>query len=164
MKNYTILFITLFFLLIISCQPSTEDAIKYQDGIIEQQVLLNEKFSELISSYDSYVADEMDAAYKLTLDQLNKGIEYVSKTEGFEQEAYFKEGALAFFNSYKEVLENEHKKIIELLKLPEDSYGHDEIKEVQMLRDRSNIKIDKAFEDMLAVQKKFTKKYHIEME
>jgi len=33
-----------------------------------------------------------------------------------------------------------------------------------MLRDRSNIKIDKAFEDMLAVQKKFTKKYHIEME
>lgn len=164
MKNYSILFITLFFTLILSCQPSTEEAMKYNDGIIEQQNLVNEKFSLLISSYDAYESEEMDAAYNNVLDQLNEDIEYVTKLKGFEEDAYFKEAALAFFNSYKEVLENEHKRIIELLKLSADDYGTTQVKEYEKLRDQASIKIDKAFENMLKNQQKFAKKYHIEFE
>lgn len=164
MKDFRILIIALFFPLIVSCQPSTEDAIKYSDGITEQQIEVNEKFSILISSYDAYVSDEMDIAYNNTIGQIDKGVEYVNKLEGFEEDAYFREGALAFFKSYKEVLENEHKKIIGLYKLPENEYGTEQVKEVEKLRNQSNIKIDKSFENMFTAQKKFAEKYHIKLE
>lgn len=163
MKNSRILLITLFFPLIMSCQPSTEEAIKYNDGITEQQLLVNEKVGTLMESYDSYVTEEMDEAYNNAIEQLNIGLEYTKKLKGFEDDAYFTEEALAFFSSYREILENEHVRIIELLKLPADDYGPDQIKEYEMLRSQSNMKIDKAFEDMLIIQKKFAKKYHIEL-
>ncbi|MEN8121007.1 MAG: hypothetical protein ABFS35_11695 [Bacteroidota bacterium] len=164
MKNYRILLVLIFFPLIMSCQPSTKEAIKYNDGITEQQILVNEKVSILMESYDTYVSEEMDEAYNNAIEQLNKGVEYTNKLRGFEDDTYFTEGALVFFNSYKEVLENEHGKIIELLKLPADDYGTDQIQEYEMLRSQSNMKIDKAYEDMLIIQKKFAKKYHIELE
>ncbi len=164
MKHYRILFISLIVSLIISCKPSTKDAIKYSDGIVEQQILVNEQVSKLLDSYDTYVADEMDEAYSNAQNQLNKSIKYVNKLKGFEEDAYFKEGALVFLNTYKDVLENEHKRIIELLKLPEDAYGSKEVQEVEQHRNESNKKIDEAFEKMLAVQKKFAKKYNISMD
>ncbi len=164
MKNYRILLVILFFPLIMSCQPSTEEAIKYNDGITEQQLLVNEKVGILMESYDTYVTEEMEVAYNNAIEQLNIGLEYTNKLQGFEDDAYFTEGALAFFSSYREILENEHTRIIELLKLPADDYGPDQIKEYEMLRSQSNMKIDKAFEDMLIIQKKFAKKYHIEFD
>ena len=164
MKNSRILLITLFFPLIMSCQPSTEEAIKYNDGITEQQILVNEKVGILMESYDAYVTEEMDEAYNNVMEQLNQGVEYTNKLQGFEDDTYFAEGALAFFSSYKEILKNEHGRIIELLKLPADDYGPDQIKEYEMLRSQSNMKIDKAFDSMLIIQKKFAKKYHIEFD
>ena len=154
----------LFFPLVVSCQPSTEDAIKYNDGITEQQILVNEKVSELQSSYDSYESSEMDKAFKKVQDQLKNSIEYVNKLKGFEDDVYFKEGALEFFNTYKNILENEHKRIIELYKLPDDEYGTKEVEELQDLRDLANKRAAKVIDDMLIVQKKFAEKYHIELE
>ncbi|RLD76429.1 MAG: hypothetical protein DRJ10_13585, partial [Bacteroidetes bacterium] len=118
----------------------------------------------LLDSYDTYVAEEMDNAYSTAEEQLKKSIKYVSDLKGFEEDTYFKEGALTFLNTYKAVLETEHKRIIELLKLPEDSYGSDQVKEVEAMRNQSNIKIDKALDDIFIIQKKFTDKYHIQLE
>lgn len=164
MKNYRILLIILFFPLIMSCQPGTEEAIKYNDVIIEQQNLVNEKFSALISSYDSYVPEDMSTAYTNALDQLNMSIEYVKQLKGFEEDAYFKESALVYFNTYKDALENEHKRIIELYNLPDDDYNAEQVKELEKLRNQGSKKTDKAIDDMLTVQEKFAKKYHIEFE
>ena len=164
MRDFKILFISLFVTLIISCQATTEDAIKYNDGITEQQILVNEKLTVLLDSYDAYVSEDMDIAYDSALEQLNKSINYVGKLKGFEEDKYFKESALTFLKIYKSVLENEHQQIIQLLKLPEDNYGQKEVELVEAHRNISNTKIDKAFEDMFITQKKFADKYHIELE
>lgn len=162
MKNFGILFIAAVLPLFMSCQPTTEDAIKYNDGIIDQQNSVNQKFSVLLDSYDAIVPSEMDAAYKDASEQLDKSIAYINKLKGFESDAYFKEAALKFLKTYKDVLENKHKRIIELYKLPDDKYTEKEGKELETLRDEANATTDKAINDMLAVQRKFAKKYHID--
>ncbi|OQX98380.1 MAG: hypothetical protein B6I20_11130 [Bacteroidetes bacterium 4572_117] len=163
MKSKSILFISLIVSVFISCQPTTEEAKKYNDGIIEQQNLINKKFSELINSYDAYIPEEMDIKYNEVLKQINIAIDYTSNIQGFEDDAYFKEGAKTLFNSYKEVLENEQKSIIDLYKLPENEYGEEQVKEVERLRDQGNKKIDEIFGEMELVQKKFAEKYHFKI-
>jgi len=164
MRNSGILLITALLPLLMACQPTTEDAIKYNDGIIEQQNLVNEKFSVLLDTYDAIVPEEMDAAYNDASEQLQKSIAYVNKLKGFESDKYFKEAALKFLNTYKDVLENKHKRIIELYKLPDDKYTEKEGKELETLRDESSAILDKSIDEMMTVQRKFAKKYHIDFE
>jgi len=164
MQFLYILLIPLAIPFVLISQESTAKAVHYNDQIIEQLILVNAKFSILMNSYDKYVPEEMDSAFSSASKQLDSAIVYIAKLKGFKKDAYFKEGSMVFLNSYKEVLDNEHKKMIELYKLPDDEYGSEEVEKLKKLRNQSNIKIDKAFEDVFVVQKKFAKKYQIKQD
>lgn len=164
MRNFT--FILLFFLTAFfsSCGPNVKEAIKYNDGIIAKNDTIQSKIGELIDTYDHYQAEEMDAAYSKALQSVNDGIDFVTKLKPFAEDASFKNGALELFNAYKSVLEVEHKRAIELMKLPEDKYGEDEVAEFDKLREAINKKGVAELENLRKIQEKFAKTHQFTIE
>jgi len=147
-----------------ACAPSTEKAIKYNDEITSQQTLINQKIEELNDTYDNYIAEEMNAAHKAALDQVEKSTKIVKKIKPFDEDKVFKKAFLESFAVYKSILENEHQRIIELLVLPNDKYGKEQIDEFKEIRDNSIEKIDKEADKLVKAQQVFAKKYKFEIE
>ena len=146
-----------------ACAPSTEQAMKYNDKLTEQQTLISKKIEDLNDTYDNYIAEEMNAAHKAALEQLEKSTKIIKKLKPFDEDKVFKKTALELFTVYKSVLENEHKRIIELLVLPDDKYKKEEVKEFETVRNSSIEKIDVEVDKLVKAQEAFAKKYKFEI-
>ncbi len=163
MRNFTFTFLFFSIALFVSCGPTVDEAIKYSDKILEQNDLIIGKLEELIDSYDKFVAEEMDIAYSAALVQATKGVEFADKLKPFGEDSTYKNGAQKLFKIYKSILEVEHKRIIELLKLPESEYGEDEIAEYATLIESSNQKADSELNSLIVIQEKFAKNHKFEL-
>lgn len=163
MRNFT--FILLFFsvFLFFSCGPTVEDAIKYSDDIEAQNELIIGKLEELIDSYDEYIPEEMNNAYAAAVAQVEKSIDFANKLKPLGEDSTFKNGAEKLFATYKSILDVEHKRIIELLKLPADEYGDEEIAEYAKLIESANQKADSELNKLIEIQENFAKKYQFEL-
>jgi len=146
-----------------ACAPSTEKAMKYNDKITNEQTLISKKIEDLNDTYDNYIAEEMNTAHEAALEQVEKGTKTIKRLKAFDEDTAFKNAALKLFGVYKSVLENEHKRIIELLVLPDDIYGKVEVKEFETIRNNSIEKIDKEVDKLVEAQKIFAKKYKFEI-
>ena len=163
MRKFTFTLLLFSVALLISCGPTVEEAIKYSDGIIEQNEIVIEKLEELIDTYDKFVPQEMDNTYKTAVAVTNESVDFASKLKPFGEDSTFKEGALKLFGTYKSILDVEHKRIIELLKLPESEYGEEEIAEYAKLIEVANQKADTELNNLIMVQEKFAKKYKFDL-
>jgi hypothetical protein len=162
MRNFTLIFLAIVSIFT-SCGPTVEDAINYNDTIIERHDQITVKIRKLIDTYDKFIPAEMDKAYNDALTTTNDAIDFATKLKPFEEDSSFKNGALKLFKTYKEVLETEHKRIIELLKLPEEDYGKDEVKEFEQLISSSNEKINLGQTELTKIQQQFAKTHKFEI-
>ncbi len=152
-------FLAFFSILLFSCKPSAKEALRYSDTISSENNKISKKYNKLIDSYNDYVPAEMDKAYADVKEQIEQSLAVVGKLEDFGGDSTFKKGAISLFESYSSILNNEHKRIIELLKLPEDEYQTDEIKEYKRLIETSNSKLDSEIKKLHKIQKEFVKPY-----
>lgn len=150
--------------ILISCGPTQEEAVKYNDDIIKEQKLIAEKLDVLLASYEDYIPEEMDAAYESVLNQINASIDKVSKMEEFDKSDEFRQKALELFKTYKSVIENEHVEMVRIYKIPQEEFTDEHRIKWDELFKASENKIDKAINDFIKVQQKFAKKYNLEID
>lgn len=164
MRKFTFTFLLISIVIFNSCGPTVEQAIKYNDKIIEQDDSISAKIEALIDTYDKFDPKEMDQAYNEAMKEIQKGIDFATKLKPFADDASFKDGALVLFNAYKSILEVQHKRIIELLKLPESEYGDKEVEEFEQLIEQANKKIDVELDNLIAIQEKFANTHQFPIE
>ena len=138
-----------------------EIAIKYNDRIVELNEGVNLSLEKLIDSYETYLPEEMDSSYAMAIGTVNYAIDKIKRLAPLENDSSFKFGAFELFKTYKRVLENEHVRIIKLLKLPQCEYGEKQIKEYNKYIEDANNKCDRALNKLLKVQENFAKKFNI---
>jgi len=163
MKNLTLTMLIALLGIFYACKPTVEQAIKYNDDIIAKNDSIAAKLSLLTDAYDKMDPEQMDKAFEEALKTTKAGIEFLNKLEAFDNDTSFKAGALNLFKTYESVLENEHKRLIELSKLPESKYGDNEVAEYAKLRDQANSKTDQEINKLTEIQEKFAKKFKFEM-
>ncbi len=142
-----------------SCKPSAKEAISYSDKVSVENSKISEKYDKLLESYNEYDPKEMDAAYDDVKKQVEESLNAMKKLPDFDGKSTFKQGAVDLFNVYSSILNNEHKRIIELLKLPENEYKEKEKNEYEALRNAVNKKTATATEKLQELQKKFLEPY-----
>lgn len=164
-KTITVMLLGLIVLFAVSCKPSTEDAINYNDKIIDQQVMIIEKINALYKALDDYTNHErMDRAYNDAVKQVELGTEEVTKLKDFGGSSEFKDGALKLFGIYKSVLSNEFKKMIEISKLPDDLYTTEKEAEWKKMDDDAFNKMDVGLNELKSIQKSFADEYKFDIE
>jgi esterase/lipase len=133
------------FVFFISCNkgPTQEELNKYLEAIADQENQVLQKLNNLIDVYDSFNSTaELQEAYKAVYAQLDTSEIAVKNIKGFENDDILKASALEFFNEIKSLLDNEHKRIIELYSMPDDQFKDKEQAELESLRDSTGKKAD----------------------
>ena len=163
-KLFTFVMLATMAITFISCKPSTEDAIKYNDQIFSEQIRIIEKIDILYTAMEDYTnLTQMDASYADALKQVEIGSEAVGKLKEFGGNADFRDEAIKLFGSYKALLQNEIKEILSLNKLPDDQFTPEMREKMGVLNE---VAIKKMALGLAALQEKqgvFAKEYKFEV-
>lgn len=148
-----------------ACGPTTDDAIKYNDQIIDQQVKIIGTIDNLYDALEKWTNHGgMDAAYQNAMKQVELGTADVSAMDKFDGSTEFKDAALKLFGIYKSVLDNEFKEMIAINKLPDDQYTTEMKAKFDQLNDMAFKKMDDGLNELQVVQNRFAAKYKFEIE
>jgi hypothetical protein len=151
------------FSILVACGPTVEQAIKYNDEIISKSEEIKLKLNALLDSHDNFIPEQTDNVYQDALKSTKEGIEFLNKLEPFDKDTTLKAGALSLFKTYESVLEVEHKRLIELMKLPDNKYGDSEVAEYARTRDEAHKKVEYEIQKLLKVQQEFAKNHHFKV-
>ncbi len=147
-----------------SCGPTTDDAIKYNDKIINEQVKIITKINELYKAFDDYTNfAKIDKCYADAQAQLQTGTDAVTQLDKFDGNADFRDGALKLFGLYKSILQNELKQMIAINRLPNDQFTPEIKDKMQKLGEQSMKKMDDGLAELQQTQSAFAKKYKFEI-
>ncbi len=164
MKNFITLLSALVLIFIVSCKPSVKEAIVYNESIVLQHEQIIKKIAYLSDTYDNYEPTEMDSAYAVALKTAQDAIDFTNKLEPFHKDDTYKNAALGLFDAYKSVIEVEHAKIIQLLKLPPEQYQQKQIDEFDQLKDSADKKIQDKINQVASVQEEFARKFNFKID
>ncbi|MEI6764274.1 MAG: hypothetical protein WCM76_01460 [Bacteroidota bacterium] len=159
----TLLFTTVM-LCVMSCGPTSDQAIAYNDKIIDQQVAIINKMDGLNTSFKDWSNKEgMDKAYAEAIKQVEVSITEVTAMDAFDKNTEFKEGALSLFKVYKSVLDNEYKEMVALYKLPDNLFTKEQEDKWTSLSEQALNKMDNGLNELKPIQSKFAEKYKFEI-
>jgi hypothetical protein len=149
--------------MIISCGPTSDDAIKYNDTLVNMQSRVFDKESALIDMVGKNTPDKIDPLYKDLLTQIDKATDTLEKIGGFDGKTDMKDAVSKVLATYKLVATNEYTEIIKLAKMPDSLYTQDDDNKKIDLSKKIDDELDKAVNDFLEVQKGFAVKYKFEL-
>jgi hypothetical protein len=150
-------------MMLVACGPTQEQAAEYNDQIIDQQIAIVDRIDVLVESYQYYIPADMDKAYNDAVNQVNKGIETVTALDKFDGKTDFKDAALELFNGYKAALENEHKEMVRIYKIPDETFTEEHYQQWDKLAEEADRKMEEAFNKFGKAQDEFAAKYKLEL-
>jgi hypothetical protein len=160
-KQFNILSACILMFMLASCGPTTDDAIKYNDSIIDEQSLIVERINTLYDCLDDWDHPEkMDEAYKQALAQVDLGTEKVSKLPDFGGKSELREASLKLFSIYKSVIQTELKTMVEIIKMPETEITPEVEARFDGMNDQALKKMDNGLKEFQEIQIKFSVKYN----
>lgn len=147
-----------------SCGPTTDQAIDYNEKIINQEKAVVESEGKLIDGlYDSDASLEDVELQRTLLLATVTGAQAVVIEEGkFDEENKFGEAAKSLFATYHDVTKNEYKEVIELL--GKEDYTEEDDARVEELLGTIDEKLDSEMEKFTVAQEDFAAKYNFELE
>lgn len=156
--------LALFAIVSSGCKPAPKEAADYNGKIVTEQRLILQKFKVLDASLQRFVPEEMDSAYAATLKQVQSSIQKTKNLEPFDGSTEFRDASLNIFAMHEEMLKNEYRELITILKKSEVDYTYEDEQRGNKLLLSIIDKQKNANEDIIAIQAAFAEKYHITLE
>lgn len=160
-KTTTLSVFTMFIMAASGCKPTPKEAADYNEKIVVEQQAIIEKLNVVDASLKNYRPVEMDSAYAAADKQISLSIIKLQKVEAFNGSTDFKDSALNIFKLYQELLHNEYKELITILKKSEEEYTLEDELRANKLHSDIIEKLSNAYEDIIAIQTAFAEKYNI---
>jgi hypothetical protein len=147
------------FTFLTACGPTTDEAVKYNDSIIGQMDPVITAEDALLDALEKG-PDEMAAAHKAMIDQINKSIEEVKKMAKFDGKTELADAAIKYFEVYKSAVEVEYKKMIDVLSKPVEESTDADDEAYSKALDEVDKKLNAASAEFDAFQADFGKRYN----
>jgi hypothetical protein len=149
----------------VSCGPSKEDAIKYNDKIIYEQRKVVDSENDFIRYIKTGTIsnDKLDENYNSLSKQVEESIAIVNKIDAFDGKTDLKDATLQFFSVYKSVVDKEYKEWVLNLKTPLDQVDQKVMDEEKLIVKTINNKLDNANSIYKIAQNNFAVKYKFEI-
>jgi len=161
--NYVL--VALFFVVaMISCGPTSENAKKYDDELVDQLAKVYSKEAALIDAISKKTPEKLDFLFTDLSKQVDSSLASVKKMDNFDGKSDMKDAAVLVFNAYQDAIATDYKNIIILAKISDTLYTPaDDDKKIELSK-KIDAKINKANDKFLELEKGFISKYKIEIE
>ena len=166
MKNFIGASFAFFLLSIVisSCGPSSEEAAKYNDALIAQEIKVVNTEMELVTTLTKNLTmAQMDTAYSKLVRQLKLSTDSVKNAGMFDGNSMLKDALLELFATYKTVTEKDYTEVIELNKINDtlSTMAEDFDKKIE-ITDRIDSVLNAAVDKFDKKHDEFRKKYRVE--
>jgi hypothetical protein len=102
-------------MLITSCGPSKEDAIKYNDNFIAIQKSLSPTYDGFVDQLDGHNADSLKIMYALFDAKAKSALEECKKVNPFNKKSDYLDAAIEYFKTIDDLTDNEGKQIVDIM-------------------------------------------------
>lgn len=163
MKKVSFLLFAVLIGFLSACGPTPEEAAKYNDKIVAEQEEIVQKIDALIETYTTFINADIQKAYDNAVSQVDGSLKVVTEMEDFNKSDVYKEEALDLFNSYKSILDLEHKEMVRLYALPDTAYTQEHSLKWDKLTEDADTKTQVAIEKFKLAQEKFAENNNLEL-
>jgi hypothetical protein len=162
MKKLILITGTLTFMLT-SCGPTQDDALKYNDSIVDITDKLTETQDMFYAQFDGHNIDSLKITHELFVQQAEISSENLTKVKIFEEKNEFGKAASDFIATVNSIANKEGKQIVELLiKLDEDNESED-YENLNNVAETMDEKYEKALNYLKKEQIAFSKKWNYKL-
>ena len=152
------------FLCLSACKPTREEALKYNDAIIDEQVAVMDLINDLNSTINTYDKTKLDLAYNKLDAQLSKSMQKVSAMDDLGGKTLFKEAAIVYFKTIKEGMVAELKPALNQYGKPLTEATEEDDEKADALYHKFIDRLKKAFKPFVDAQNIQAKEYGYEIE
>jgi len=142
-------------------QREARTPVAYHDTLVVQQKRLVDHTEKLHAAIETYVQDDMDFEFEALQKQVKASELMMSNTTPYENDTVLRKGLKILLLSYQNLIENEYKQVIDLMKKPDREFNDFEQKKVDSLNRVIDSKSEKSYEDFANRVKVFRSKYNI---
>jgi hypothetical protein len=147
-------------LLFISCTPSKEEAVDYNDKLVNEQILVAtsiDSLNELISNKDTI---QIKNCYNDLLNTITKSTNKIDSMNDFDNNSDYKNYIKKLLQAYREIIENEYKNLINICYLPDTLISQDTLIFFNSTLNTINNSISIQTKEFNTFQENFAKKYN----
>lgn len=161
MKKVLLSFTTL--LSLASCGPNTNDAVKYNDSIINWVDHVKEPQERLIDQLDGHNIDSLkitQLAFANASEESRKALEGI---KAFDDKTEYLDAAKKFIDQIKSLSDNEVKSLANILMKDSLSISEEDVKIAEESGVSFDNKYEKAFNEFAEAQKQFAVKWNFKL-
>lgn len=164
MKKIAVLFSSFAMFMMVSCGPSTKDAVAYNDkimGIINNLTVAHNAF---LNQIDGHNIDSLKWAQKAFSEKSKASLDEINAIGPFAEKKEYQEAAIAYFTSINTMADNEGKQMVEIMSKDSSQVTMEDVTKVEELAAKFDASYDKTFNEIQAAQAKFSQEWKFEIE
>ncbi|PKP04773.1 MAG: hypothetical protein CVU11_03415 [Bacteroidetes bacterium HGW-Bacteroidetes-6] len=149
----------------IACGPTTDDAIKHNDGIVADQKKLLEMENDFVNTIvDGDEIADIKKAYKEYNAFIEETLKKYEDMDEFDSNDTFRKAMLDLLKEFQDVANNEYKEMVDIYTMDAEDLTEDDFTRWEELAQIVEDKEGKANDSFLDKQKEFAKEYNFTLE
>ncbi len=164
MKKLSFFLVLALSFLLTKCGPTTDDAINYNDRLIDIELNVIDKIDAVDNAFATYDPKLIEPAMNEAISEIEKAVKQVEEIGDFDGDSEFKDALSDLLNLFKSQLNNEYKEQLEIYKLPDDKYTETEENRYNELLNKMDEECTEAFRKFTDAQQKFADKWGFVLE
>ncbi len=164
MKKITILLSAVVMTLLVSCGPGKNDAVKYNDKIMDVLNNLTVYHNGFLNQIDGHNIDSLKMAQKIFSEKSKSSLEEVGKIGPFAEKTEYIDVATEYFKTLNSIADGEGKQMVDIMSKDSTQITEADIAKISELAGAFDSRYEKVFNSMEAAQLAFSKEWKFEIE
>jgi hypothetical protein len=163
MKKLISAFAALVTLVLTSCGPTKDDAVKYNDSLIAIEKKLTPTTNAFFNQIDGHNLDSLKMAYEIFAAQAKSSVEECAKMQPFAEKKDYLEAATAYFKTINTLAENEGKQMVMIMTKDTSQVSEEDIANVGKYAEKFEADYGKALKIAQEAQSAFAKEWKFDI-
>jgi hypothetical protein len=163
MKKITIIAAMAASVLLVSCGPTKEQAVAYNDKIVAIEKDVTDLHNKFIDQLDGHNTDSLKIVHAQFSEKAKSSAEECKKMEEFNKKRDFADGAAEYFNTMVTLLENEGKQLVEIISKKDEDITETDIAKVTELATKFDAEYNKSLVKVQGIQNDFAREWKFEV-
>lgn len=164
MKKIALSIGALVMLALVSCGPSTKDAVAYNDKIMDIVNNLTATHNAFLNQMDGHNIDSLKITQQQFSEKAKASLEEVGKLGAFAEKKEFLDAATEYFKTISSMADVEGKQMVEIMSKDSAQVTMEDVAKVEELGTKFDADYEKTFNMIQEAQKKFAAEYKFEIE
>ncbi len=142
-----------------SCKPTTNDAIKYNDNVIQIIEAVTKTQNNFLLQVDGHNIDSLKITQSLFVAASANAVAKAKVLQTFDNGSEFSDAAKSYVNEINFLANIEAKKLVELIAQDSTDFSEEQAAEIKKTAETYDAKYNIAYTKINEAQKVFSKKY-----